>query len=98
MRVPHKIKLGGYEIKCHSKKKLLGANGEELWGEYDKEKNTVWLQAGMPKQRKKEVFFHELLHAIDDIYALRLGERKVGLLAVTIIDLIKTNHIDLINE
>lgn len=96
MRIPRTVKLGNHEFKVIYKKTIRhpGKNGEECYGLCDYDSHVIYLQRGMHPSKKSEVFFHECLHAIDELFDLRLGEKKVNLLAVTVMAWIKNNRID----
>lgn len=92
MRLPKKITIAGHEIKVGYKKGLV-VDGKEAWGVYDDGKHEIYLRIGMDKTRKKEIFIHECIHAIDHIHLLGLSEKAVKILAIELLALTKNNKV-----
>lgn len=93
MRIRRKIKIGPHEVKIIYKKKIFN-DKIELSGYADAANNKIYLEYNMPKTKKMEVFLHECLHVMDDIYSLALGEKRVNALATILVNFIRTNGID----
>jgi len=93
MKIPKKVKLCGADFQIVFKRKLIDSDGNSLLGLCDVNNCVIFLQTGMESQKRFEVFFHEVLHAIDENMCFGLGEKKVNNLAIEIIRFIKDNKI-----
>lgn len=69
----------------------------ECWGLCDTENDVIYLSRKMNKERKKEIILHECIHAMDSLFDIGIDERKTNLLALLILDLIKTNKLDFLD-
>jgi len=90
MKLPKKIEVSGFILSIEYKDKL-GSGEEERWGEYVNNKMT--LVKGMPPARKKEIFLHEFIHFIEDIYRLNLSEEDVSCIALGMLQLLNNKKI-----
>jgi len=93
MKIPKNINICGQQFKISYKKKIE-QDEEELLGLCDVNTCTIKLQTGMNDTKKKEVFLHECIHAIDENLRLGLGEKKVNILAIHILSLITNNKLN----
>ena len=93
MRIPRKIKIGPHEVKVVFKKSLHD-NGHDLSGWSQPDKGIICLKYGIEKSRRAEIFLHECIHYMDDIYALRLDEPRINVLTNAILTFIKRNNLD----
>ena len=74
-RLPRKVSLGfGVTIfvrtttEAHLKSIMHTDNS--LDGGWDDSSNTIWIDEACAPKKRKQVFFHELIHAINDVAAL----------------------------
>jgi hypothetical protein len=96
MRIPKKIKICGQEFTVQYEDNLKD-KGQALLGCCKVDGCTIYLKKRMHKNKKKEVFLHECVHAIDENLDLRLGEKKVNILAINILSLIINNNLDFLS-
>ena len=87
MRLPKKIDFGGYILKIEYAEKVM-VNADECFGVYNPETKTISLSKGMSRIRKKEVFIHEYLHFIEDVYRIKISEENISTFALAILKLI----------
>ena len=73
-------------------------DGEQLLGYCDVNSCKIMLKQGMSEEKKKEVFFHECVHAIDENLNIGLGENKVNLIGIHVLSLITNNNLDFRNK
>ena len=67
--------------------------GENLWGLYEFEKKLITLCGALNDEDVFEVMLHEVLHGIEKIASLNLGEKRIERLAVYLADFLLTNKI-----
>ena len=94
MRIPKEIDISGYTLKIQYKNSIT-INGAECFGVYHQEKKAIWLVKGMPMARKKEIFLHEFIHFLEDIYRIDISEASVASLALGILQLLNNKRIEL---
>ena len=87
MRLPKKMNLNGYDLKINHAKKVI-VNGDPCFGVYDPGHKTISLQKGMSPTQKKEVFLHEYIHFLEDIYRIKISEESVAFLSLGILKLL----------
>jgi len=82
------IPLGPWkvEVQLTSKSDL---NGD--YGDWDLETKTVRVQDGLSALEMSMTLIHEMLHAMSDLYHLRLSEQSVRALENSITQLIQTS-------
>ena len=93
MKIPNKINIAGYDITVKYGKKLFVDN-EECFGFYDTKKKQIVLSKGMSPARKREIFLHEFLHAIEDIYRIDITEEGVSCFAIGLSQLFAYNNFE----
>lgn len=87
MKIPKKIKIGGYVVTVHRKNMEARIN----LGEYHHFTQEIWLDEGLTEQCCEEVFIHEVLEAIKDIYSLDYDHGILNLIGVALFTIIKDN-------
>ena len=87
MRIPKKLQVSGYTLTIKHEKGLV-VNGVECLGTYDPNTKTIYLKKGMSPVRKVEVFIHEYIHFLEDIYCIKNSEENVNCLASGMIQLL----------
>jgi hypothetical protein len=85
MKIPEKVKIGGYIIT------VLRKDMEINLGEYHHFTQEIWLDEGLTEQCFEEVFLHEILEAIKDIYSLDYPHEILNLIGVVLHAIIKDN-------
>lgn len=91
MRIPKKVLICGQDFEVVRQKDLVDM------GICMVEECTIKLRKGLNKEKRKEVFLHECLHAIDENTNMELGEDKVNTLGIHILALIKNNKLDFLH-
>jgi hypothetical protein len=92
MRLPKKIKVSGYMVSIRYGEKVF-VNGDECFGHYDSNTKTITLAKGMSKVRKREVFLHEYLHFIEDIYRIKISEENIAAFSLGLLTLLTDKRI-----
>jgi len=92
MHLPKTIEISGYILTIKYKDKI-GSKEEECFGLYDPNTKTINLVKGMSPIRKKEIFFHEFVHFLEDIYRMDFTEEDVSCLALGMVQLINNKKI-----
>lgn len=95
MKLPRRLDVSGHTIKIVYKKKMYDRHRVEYFGAWEPARNTIYITYGLPPDRKKEVFLHELLHAIADIKRCNLSETATGDLSLELAAILKRHKIDL---
>lgn len=93
MRLPKTLDISGYTLKIEYKKKIF-VNNEECFGTYNPETKIISLVKGMSPVRKKEIFLHEYIHFLEDIYRIEIREENVASLALGILQIIMNKKIN----
>jgi len=89
--IPTKIKVGGHVFRVIIKDKL---NDEKDRGMVVFDTHTIYIKKGLDEQAKEYVFWHEILHIIDNTYnALSLGEKTVCRISEGLYQVLKDNFI-----
>lgn len=88
MRIPKSVKIGGHRFKLYGRttrhiNKLLKSEGVKSVhiGFYDPDKNVIYYPTDVARSAVEVTLLHEILHAIEDAGDVKLGEKKVGVLA-----------------
>lgn len=91
MRIPKRVKVGPYDYALARKEIVLGADRSELWGHYDPTAQVITLASNMSEQREATAFFHEVIHAIDELVCVGLREKQVEVLAPALYEFLRDN-------
>jgi hypothetical protein len=97
MRIPKTVRIGGKVFTITYKSRLNDKDlhdGADLLGKADINACKIFLLRGLSKEKKKEIFLHEVLHIIDTDKGFNLNEKKVNNLAIEILDFIISNKIN----
>lgn len=65
--------------------------GRNNLGEYHNFTQEIWIDEGLTEQCGEEIFIHELLEAIKDIYSLRYSHKILNFYGVVLHAIIKDN-------
>ena len=72
IKVPHKIKVGGFDYKiCQSKRIEKELDAEAMWGSHSEILREIHLMRGDGKisaQQYSQSFLHEVIHSINAVY------------------------------
>jgi hypothetical protein len=88
MNIPDKIKIGPYEVKVE----IIGniAIDREHGGEYCPRELKISLDSAL-KKRHGEIFMHEVIEAINDIYNLSIDRDDMMVLGMALYQLFIDN-------
>ena len=76
MKIPKKILVGG---KCYRIIKNYSFKETSLWGQADHNTLEIRLSGGLASIQLEEVFLHEIIHCVDEIYLNRkLSEDEIN--------------------
>ena len=73
MKIPKTIHYNGIDYPVKEVERL---NGESAWGLTTFKHPGICLESGLSKQRKEEVFIHELMHIAFDHCGLEWDSKK----------------------
>lgn len=89
MKIPEKVKIGGYVITVLRKDMEEEERGN--LGEYHHFTQEIWLDQNLTPQGAEEIFIHEILEAIKDIYLLDYPHEILNINGVALHTIIKDN-------
>ena len=89
-----KIKIGWkeYTIQNVNPSQMLMDGGEECYGQIMYDECAIYLNDNNSKEQDEVTLIHEVIHGIEDMYGLELGEENVMNLANALYTLIKDNR------
>jgi hypothetical protein len=92
---PNKVKIGPYyfEVDWSASDVRNPKSGQKLWGFIGYEKQQILIQDNLPRDRQLCVFFHEVLHGIDDLVHTKLTEPQITRLAPAIVAFLVENKL-----
>ena len=90
MNLPQKVKIGPYDIKVEVVENI--AVDREHGGEYSPRTLKISLDNLMEK-RYGEIFIHEIVEAINDIYNLSINHDDMMVLGVVLYQVLKENKL-----
>lgn len=96
MRLPRKIVLAGHDVYIVHKKRIF-VNKTPCYGVWNVGKSTIYICTGLTPTRKKEIFLHELLHAIEYIYRIKISEESISNMSRALLHALRTYKIDLLS-
>jgi len=74
MKIPARFKLKGKEINVVWQEGDIDGDAYAVWNPVG---YTITLSLNMSEKLKEEKFLHEVIHAISDLYGLKITERQV---------------------
>lgn len=89
IKIPETVKIGGYIIRIL--RKNMDEEKRSNMGEYHHFTQEIWLDERLTEQQEEEIFIHEILEAIKDIYLLKYSHEILNLNGVMLFALIKDN-------
>lgn len=82
------LQIGPFKIKIYLRsEEYLG--GDE--GRWMSDSHTIFVKEELTNDRQIEALWHELIHAISDIYGLEITENQTRILSLAQITLLKEN-------
>lgn len=75
--------LGAHEFKVRfvDKEKLKEKEGEGSYGVYQPEEKTIYVLDDMPQSLKLSTFLHEAIHAMEDIFLIKINHVQLNLIS-----------------
>jgi hypothetical protein len=74
MKIPNRIKIKNKWVEITYQEGFVCG---KHYGMYDPNTHVITIAAELDGQKKLECFLHECLHAISEIYGLKITERQV---------------------
>lgn len=71
-KIPKKIIVFGIEYKIRYRKNLR-YNGDNINGLHDPTKHEIFIESNLSEEERKDVFWHELGHAIFNVTSMTQG-------------------------
>ncbi|PHV72176.1 hypothetical protein CS063_01495 [Sporanaerobium hydrogeniformans] len=95
-----KVKIGWktYKVESVEPKQTLFIEGKECYGTIDYDKQQIDLSTTNSNALNEVTLIHEVLHGIEDMYYLDLGEETVKRLAEAIYTVLKDNNLDIVKQ
>ena len=95
MRIPKKIKIGWktYEVKLAEPKQTLFTEGKECYGTIDYDRQEINLRVTNTQWQNEVTLIHEVLHGIENMYCIELGEEVVKRLSEALYTVLKDNNL-----
>lgn len=90
MVIPQKIKIL-YKDYTVIQEKNVHDGRDDLYGQIDYGSQIIRLDEQYSAEQKKATLIHEIVHGLDDMYQIGLGEKKVSKLGVALYQMIKDN-------
>lgn len=69
MKLPKTLKIGDATWLVRVESNPINDNGESVWGLCDHKKYCIKIDKNLPNERQREVFIHEILHAVFEFFA-----------------------------
>jgi len=95
VHIPKHVVIGGMTYQVESVPTLAGEDGRMLFGQCVNSQNLIQIHGGIAPDAQEHTFFHELLHAIVNVYELKndTEELVVTRFATVLYDTLKRNGI-----
>lgn len=92
-----KVKIGWkeYEIKLLEPQQTLKTGSGECYGEIFYDEKVIHINKAYDAEQQEATLIHEVLHGIEDMYSLELGEETVTRLAQAIYTFLKDNNLEI---
>lgn len=97
MRLPKKINISGHELKIEYSDGIV-VNKVDCLGIYRSDTKTMFLKKGMGAVRKREVFLHEYIHFLEDIYGILISEESINNISSGMVQLLLNPKIHIIDR
>lgn len=90
MKLPDEVKVGPFTYRIERPEKVE-REGRNLWGEIRYDEGVIRIQANTPEDRAVAIFWHEIIHALDDAVGTGLSEKQITRLGVMLAAFIGDN-------
>jgi hypothetical protein len=77
MKIPDEITIGGFKFKIQMVDELFDDEDGELMGTCDYNNLTIKILSTLKKPQRESTYIHELLEAINFIFATKLTHRQI---------------------
>lgn len=92
MRIPETIKIGPFTYKV-LRPVVVNNNLRQRIGEADHENLVIKVEDGLAPEVAAEVFFHEVMHAVDVLMGTKLKETQVERMSKGLYMVLKDNSL-----
>ncbi len=93
MKLPETVRIGPYDYAVQLEEKVLGDQNQELYGHIIYGPQQIKIQSGLSAERTAAIFFHEVLHGIDELLSIGLSEKQVARLAPALLTFLRDNKL-----
>jgi len=103
MKIPKQIKVSSHKVRIKRLKKIKEPSMMTAMGYADLANNEIVLcreysDSPVPESMQAEVFLHEILHIISNLYGIVLPEGKVNQLAAALLQVIRDNKLNFLDN
>ena len=90
-----KVKIGWktYQVKLTEPKQTLFTEGKECYGTINYDRQEIDLRTTNSPEQNEATLIHEVLHGIEDMYCIELGEEVVKRLSEALYTVLKDNNL-----
>lgn len=92
LKIPEKLKIGGFEWRVKEVKHLI--SDRERLGEMAPRTQEIVIEEESSEQQKEETLIHEIIEALNFLYNINLEHYQIELLGVTLHQVLKDNKIN----
>ena len=94
MKIPNKVNIGGiiYDVTVE-KFQHNSLTEDKLWGNIDHGKCKIYLNDNIDKQVLDQVFFHEVLHGIENEYQIKIRDADIDRISHGLTQFLKDNNL-----
>lgn len=89
-KIPGSVKILYKEYEIEEVDNLHDTDGE-LYGQIQYLPQKIHLNSGSSEEQKKATLIHEIMHGLDEMYNIGLGEKQIEKLGNAVYMLIKDN-------
>lgn len=95
-----KIKIGWkeYDVVLTEPICTLAEDTAERYGEIDFDNLVININSQVSKEEQKNTLIHEVLHGIENMYGIDLGEDKVDRLSNALYTVLKDNNLEIVKS
>lgn len=92
-----KVKIGWkeYGVKLVETQQTLKSGAKECYGEIFYDEKVIHINKSYDVEQQEETLIHEVLHGIEEMYSLELGEETVTRLAQAMYTVLKDNNLEI---
>jgi hypothetical protein len=95
-KIPNKINIGGIDFEVELTEDIIHSDdGARLWGQIKHDQSKIIVYSKLEEKKRWSVFFHEVLHGIEEIGNFDFGESGTDRLAHMLVDVLTRNDLGL---